>query len=184
MTTNDDKKQSEEPKAAAEGAQTDGAKAEHKDWSEQMKKFALAAVGAVNLTPDDVKTFTKRLVEKGEIAKKDGERIIKTFADKVQATVKRDARAVAAKADEAAAAVAEKAGQAVNQEKLAEKINASIERMLHTMNIATRKDVEDLGKQLDELDKKVEQLVEAATAATGGRNGARKSHAAGAGAVS
>lgn len=171
--------QAEQPKAAATG--------DAKNWSEQVKKFALAAVGAVHLTPEDVKTFTKQLVEKGELAKKDGERLIKQFADKVQATVKRDGKAVAAKAEEAAQTVADKAGAAAsafNQENLTEKINSSIERMLHSMNIATRKDLAELGKQLDELDGKVEQLVEAATAA-GRQGGARKSTApTGAGATS
>jgi poly(hydroxyalkanoate) granule-associated protein len=144
------------------------------DWSEQVKKFAMAAIGAVNLSPDDVKVFTKRLVEKGELAKKDGERIIKQFADKVQATVKREGGKVAEKAEEAKQAVqaaGEKAGATFNQEKLAEKINVSIERMLHGMNIATRKDVEDLGKQLDDLDRKLGELVDAAGA------GGRRKHA-------
>ncbi len=153
---------SDEPK----GTEVPGAKDDKdaKDWSEQLKKFAYAAVGAVNLSQDDVKSFVKRLVEKGEIAKKDGEKILKQFADKVQQTVKRDAKTVAEKAEGAVGTVADKAKEVgLNQEKLAERINNSLERMLHTMNIATRKDVEELGKQLDDLDKKVVQLIESAT---------------------
>ena len=114
---------------------------------------------------DDVKGFVRKLVEKGEIAKKDGEKILKQFAEKVQSTVKRDAKAAADKVEATADAVAEKAQAAINQERLTEKINASLEKLFHGMNIATRKDVEDLGRQLDDLDKKVGELVEAAQAA-------------------
>ena len=182
---------SDEKNAGTPAEQPEARAAESQDWSEQMKKFALAAIGAVNLSQDDVKSFTKRLVEKGELAKKDGERIIKQFTDKVQttaekvqATVKREGGKVADKAEEAKQAVGsigEKAGAAFNQDKLAERINVSIERMLHTMNIATRKDVEDLGKQLDDLDRKVEQLVDAAGAA-GARGRKQPAQAAGTGA--
>ena len=80
-------------------AKADAAK---QDWAEQLKKVAYAAIGAANVSPDDVKGFVKRLVEKGEIAKKDGEKILKDFADKVQKTVKRDAKTVVADAREAA----------------------------------------------------------------------------------
>jgi polyhydroxyalkanoate synthesis regulator phasin len=133
----------------------------------------------VNLSQDDVKSFVGKLVEKGEIAKKDGEKILKSFADRVQQTVKREPKAKVeepAPAPVAAADVgaAEKAAAALNQEKLAEKINASIERVLHGMNIATRKDVEELSKQLEDLDRKFAHLVE--TAAAG--RGARKAHVA------
>jgi len=160
-----EKTHDEKPAAAAEPTPTpkEGGK-EAKDWAEQLKKVAYAAAGAVNLSQDDVKSFVKRLVEKGEIARKDGEKILKQVAERVQQTVKRDAKAAADKATEAADAAAEKVNAAVHQEKLAEKINVWIERMLHTMNIATRKDVEDLSKQLDDLDKKVEQLIETAVA--------------------
>jgi poly(hydroxyalkanoate) granule-associated protein len=143
------------------------------DWAEQLKKVAYAAIGAANVSPEDVKGFVKRLVEKGEIAKKDGEKILKDFADKVQKTVKRDAKSVVADAKEAVTDAAEKAQQQLNQEKLAERINTSIERMLHGMNIATRKDLADLGKQLDELDKKVTELVDAA-GSVASRGGSRK----------
>ena len=168
-TTTEAKPAAEAPAAAA--SESKDAKSDAKSWQEQLKKFAYAAVGSVNLSADDMKGVVTKLVEKGEIAKKDGEKLLKTFADKVQATVKRDAKAAkpgAEPAGEAAAAapVAEAdkpAAFALTQEKLAEKINGSIEKMLHSMNIATRKDVEELGKQLDELDKKFAQLVEAAT---------------------
>lgn len=161
--------------AGAEQGATAGAGKEGKDWASELKKFADAAIGSFNRSQDDVKTFVKKLVEKGEIAKKDGEKIVKQFAEKVQQTVKRDAKTAVTKAEEAVEAATEKATAAINQEKLAERIHASIERMLHTMNIATRKDVEELGKQLDELDRKVEQLVEAATSAAGVRGGRKAS---------
>jgi len=137
--------------------------------TDPWKKFAFAAMGAVNLSPEEVKGFVKRLVEKGEIAKKDGEKIVKSFAERVQKTVTRAEATVKAEVKPALAAVeslakaatgdAEKALHAAGQEKLAEKINASIERVLHGMNIATRKDVTELTAQLEQLDRKLGKLL-------------------------
>jgi len=148
-----------------DGAADDKAAAFTDPW----KKFAFAAMGAVNLSPEEVTGFVKRLVEKGEIAKKDGEKIVKSFAERVQKTVTRAEATVKAEVKPALAAVeslakaatgdAEKALHAAGQEKLAEKINASIERVLHGMNIATRKDVSELTTQLEQLDKKLGKLL-------------------------
>ena len=46
----------DEPKAA-EGAKAAAAGKDQKDWQDQLKKVAYAAVGAVNLSQDDVKSF-------------------------------------------------------------------------------------------------------------------------------
>lgn len=158
--------------------------AQPKDWSDPWKKIAFAALGAVHVSPDEVTGFVKKLVEKGDIARKDGEKIVKGLAERVQKTVGR-ASAVEGKPAEATPAAAEgaaaagdaaKAEAAGAQEKLAEKINLSIERVLHGMNIATRKDVLELGRQLDELDRKLGDLLGAAQASVEKR-AARKSPA-------
>ncbi len=167
MSTQNDANKAEtkaETKAEAKGAEGAG---KEKDWAAELKKFAYGAIGAAHLSPEDVKGFVKTLVETGELAKKDGEKLVKQFAEKVQATVKRESKAAVDKANEAVQAAQEKVQAGVSQEKLTERINASIERMLHTMNIATRKDVAELGNQLDELDRKVESLIEAATGTRG-----------------
>jgi poly(hydroxyalkanoate) granule-associated protein len=122
-----------------------------KDWAEQLKKVAYAAAGAVNVSQEDVKQFVSKLVEKGELAQKDGKKILKDLTDRLKKTV-REPRETAA---EVAQPIAE------SGEKLAERINASIQRVLHGMNIATRQDVADLGRQIDELDSKLRDLLEA-----------------------
>jgi poly(hydroxyalkanoate) granule-associated protein len=149
----------------ASGADKKDAKA----WAEQLKKFAFAAAGAVNISQDDVKSFVTKLVEKGEIAQKDGKKIVKELAEKLRKTVKEPAQA-AKEAKEAAVESSEKIAE--SGEKLAERVNASIQRVLHTMNIATRQDVVDLGRQIDELDRKLVEILETVTSPRGKKSAA------------
>lgn len=141
---------------APEKKTTEGAKA----WAEQLKKFAFAAAGAVNISQDDVKTFVSKLVEKGEIAQHDGKKIVKELAEKLRKTVKEPAQAAKDARD---AAIEATHPLQESGEKLAERVNASIQRVLHTMNIATRQDVVDLGRQIDELDRKLVEILETVT---------------------
>jgi poly(hydroxyalkanoate) granule-associated protein len=143
--------------AGAKNGKT-GEDASARDWGEQLKKFAYAAAGAVNVSQDDIKSFVQKLVEKGEIAQKDGRKILKDLSDRLRKTV-REPRETAEKVTQPFAE---------SGEKIAERINASIQRVLHGMNIATRQDLADLARQIDALDKKLQELVEASGAARAG----------------
>ncbi len=129
------------------------------NWAEQIRKIANAAVGAVSLSADDVKGFVEKLVEKGEIAQKEGRKIFKDLSERLKKTVKEP--------KEAAREARETAIEA--EEKIAARINGAIEKILHRMNIATRRDVEDLAVKLDGLDRKLEELVDSATTPAGAR---------------
>lgn len=158
MSAEKNEKPEEKPAAEAapenEEAKKDPTRAA---WAEQLKKFAFAAAGAVNISQDDVKSFVAKLVEKGEIAQKDGKKIVKELAERLKKTVKEPGQA-AKEAKEAAVEAAQPLTE--SGEKLAERINASIQRVLHTMNIASRQDLVDLGRQIDELDRKLDQVLD------------------------
>lgn len=146
--------------AAAEAAPGAPSESMKNAWAEQIKKFAYATAGAVHISQDDLKTFISKLVEKGELAQKDGKKIVKDLAERVKRTVKEPKQA-ALEAKDAAASATQPIAE--SGEKLVERINASIQRVLHGMSIATRQDLAELGRQIDELDRKLGDLVEAST---------------------
>ncbi len=154
MAETKDVERAERTEAGTEGGaeRAGAAEARAHDWAEQLKKFAYAAAGVVNVSPEDVRAFVQKLVEKGEIAQKDGKKILKDLTERVKKTV-REPR-------EAAAEVTQPLAE--SGEKLVERINASVQRVLHSMNIATRQDVAELGRQIEELDAKLRQLLESA----------------------
>ncbi len=156
-----DRAADETPKGS-ERASRDGRKNGDAGWAEQLKKVAYGLVGAVNVSPDDVKGVVSKLVEKGEIARKDGEKIFREISNRLKKTVKEPKSAVADVKEE----LKELRKDAdAERQRLAKRIEASVERVLHTMNIATRRDVEDLVSKIDELDRKLERIVDVTGAA-------------------
>jgi poly(hydroxyalkanoate) granule-associated protein len=95
-----------------------------------LRKVLLATIGAVALAQDEVEDFVQRLIERGEIAEKDGRKLI----DEVK-----DRRKKAQKGAE---------GEA----------NKRIQEILDHLNVPTKKDIDDLGEKVAALAKKVEEL--------------------------
>jgi polyhydroxyalkanoate synthesis regulator phasin len=97
---------------------------------EASRKILLAAVGAVSLTQDAVEDFVEKLIERGEIAEKDGRTLVKDNAEK---------RSKAIKSAE-------------------ERATQHFEHILKRMNIPTRKDIEALNEKVVELTRKIDEL--------------------------
>jgi poly(hydroxyalkanoate) granule-associated protein len=97
---------------------------------EASRKILLAAVGAVSLTQDAVEDFVEKLIERGEIAEKDGRTLVKDIAEK---------RSKAIKSAE-------------------ERATQHFEHILKRMNIPTRKDIEALNEKVVELTRKIDEL--------------------------
>lgn len=95
-----------------------------------VRKVLLASVGAVALAQDEVEDFVDKLVERGEIAEKDGKSLVR---DMMERRKKQTARA-------------EKG------------LDDRIEELLHRMNVPTKRDIEVLGAKIAELAKKVDEL--------------------------
>ena len=104
---------------------------------ETTRKVLLAGVGAVALAQDETEAFVNRLVERGELAEKEGRQLIKDLKEKRQRKVR-----------EAEAAVEEKEHQ----------LDVRVERVLQRMNIPTRNDINALSRQITALSKKVDEL--------------------------
>ncbi|MCL4869575.1 MAG: phasin family protein [Anaerolineae bacterium] len=98
------------------------------------RKLLLAGVGAVALAQDEVEAFVNRLIERGEIAEKDGRKLITEVMDRRRKQVEE-------------AQTAAKEG-----------VDSRLEAILHRMNIPTKSDVTALSNKIAALAQKVDQM--------------------------
>lgn len=103
---------------------------EHNPFYEATRKVLLAAVGAVALAQEEIEDFVDKLVERGEVAEKDGRKLIKDTIEKRKKS--------AAKAED--------------------KLDKRIEELLDRMNVPTKADIEALSVKITTLSKKVDEL--------------------------
>ncbi|MBI3725990.1 phasin family protein [bacterium] len=109
-------------------------------FTDLVRKIALASVGAVVLAQEEIEDFIGKLVQKGELAEKDGKTLVQDLIAKRQQD----------------AASAKTATNAVTTA-----IDSTVDKVLHKINIPTKTDVEELAKKIEEIDKKIEALAAA-----------------------
>ena len=97
------------------------------------RKVLVAGIGAVALAQEEVEEFVAKLVERGEIAEKDGKKLVAEVMERS----KRDA----------------KKGQ--------EQFDKRFEEVLTRMNVPTKADITTLADKIDELTKHVDELKKA-----------------------
>lgn len=97
---------------------------------EAARKVLLAGIGAVALAQDEIEDFVNRLVERGEIAEKDGRKLLREVVDRR----KKDA------------------------EKAEDEVTKRVEEILDRMSVPTKADIEALGNKIAALTKKVDEL--------------------------
>jgi poly(hydroxyalkanoate) granule-associated protein len=103
---------------------------EHNPLLETVRRVLLASFGAVALAQDEIEDFVDRLVERGEIAEKDGRKLVREVMDRR----KKEA------------------------EKSEDAITKRVEEILDRMNVPAKADIEALGDKIAALSKKVEEL--------------------------
>lgn len=103
---------------------------------EGVRRVLLAGVGAVSLAQDEAEKFVQKLIEKGEIAEKDGRSLLNDVAENRKKRAK-------------------ESGQRVSDE-----LEKRMESLLNRMNIPTKSDIEQLSKKVAELTKKIDALKE------------------------
>src|SRR4030042_2941850 len=113
----------------APAEKTNGAE-ERTPLVEAARKVRLAGIGAVALAQDEIEDFVNRLVERGEIAEKDGRKLVREVMDRR----KKDA------------------------EKAEDEIGKRVEDVLDRMSVPTKADIEALGEKIAALSKKVDEL--------------------------
>jgi len=101
-----------------------------------IRRAMLASVGAFSLAQDEAEKFVNKLIEKGEIAEKDGRSLLNDLADKRKERAKESSKRVS------------------------DELEKRMESLLNRMNIPTKSDIEQLSKKVAELAKKIDALKE------------------------
>jgi len=109
-------------------------------FTDLVRKVALASVGAVVLAQEELEDFVGKLVQKGELAEKDGKTLVSDLIEKRKENGSRGENGNAARAVTSA-------------------IDTTVDKVLHKINIPTKGDVEELAKKIEEIDKKIEALA-------------------------
>jgi poly(hydroxyalkanoate) granule-associated protein len=107
------------------------AKKEHSPFFEAARKVLLASVGVVAVAQDELEDFVEKLIDRGEIAEKDGKKLLREMMEKRK-----------------------KRSQEVEVE-MSRKVRETMERM----NIPTRGDLEKLTSSIAALSKKIDELA-------------------------
>ena len=104
--------------------------AERNPLLEAARKVLLAGIGAVALAQEEIEDFVSKLVERGEIAEKDGKKLVREVIDR----------------------------RKKETEKAEDEFSKRIEDILDRMNVATKADIELLSEKISALSKKVDEL--------------------------
>jgi poly(hydroxyalkanoate) granule-associated protein len=97
------------------------------------RKVLLAGVGVVVLTQEEIEKFVSKLVERGEIAEKDGRKLVRDVMEKRKKEAK----------------------------KAEDGLEKRMEELLDRMNVPTKSDIESLSAKITALTKKVDELKKA-----------------------
>ena len=103
----------------------------HGPLYEASRRVLLASIGAIALAQDEIEDFVEKLVERGEIAEKDGKKLLR----EVIAKRKKDVS------------------------KAEDELNKRIDEVVIRMDVPTKADIVALGDQINELSVKVDELA-------------------------
>ena len=120
-------------KAAPQAVEELNGKEEHNPLLEAVRKVLLASIGAVALAQEEIEDFVNRLVERGEIAEKDGRKLVHEVMDK----------------------------RKKETEKAEDEITKRIEAVMERMSVPSKSDIEALSEKISALAKKVDELRKA-----------------------
>jgi poly(hydroxyalkanoate) granule-associated protein len=110
-----------------------GTEEERNPFLEATRKVLLAGIGAVALAQEEIESFVNKLVERGEIAEKDGKQLVRDVMEKR----KKEAQ------------------------KAEDELEKRMEELLDRMNVPTKSDIEALSAKITALTKKVDELKNA-----------------------
>jgi poly(hydroxyalkanoate) granule-associated protein len=100
---------------------------------EGLRRLLLASVGAVAMTFDEAESFVNKLVERGELAQKDAEKLLREMRSKLRQ------------------------GRPQVRE-VGERVEQGVEEFLNRLNIPSKRDIEDLSAKIAQLSARVEEL--------------------------
>jgi poly(hydroxyalkanoate) granule-associated protein len=121
------------PKVQVVAVETKEVETTEKEQSQMfglLRNVVLATIGAVAIAEEEIEAFVNRLIERGEIAEKDGKKLVREVMDKRKA----------------------------KSEQLDEQIKKEIEAGLDRINIPTKADIEALNLKINDLSLKIDEL--------------------------
>ncbi len=95
-----------------------------------LRKTVLATIGAAAIAEEEIVALINRLVERGEIAEKDGKKLVQEMFDK-------------------------RKGKTT---KIETEVNKNVQGFLERLDIPTKADVEGLSQKISALSKKIDEL--------------------------
>ena len=104
---------------------------------EGLRRLLLASIGAVALSRDETEVFLNKLVERGELAQKDAEKLLRELQNRV-----RQSRP--------------QVGPQV--EKIGARMEQGVEEFLNRLNIPSKRDIDELSAKIAQLAARVEEL--------------------------
>jgi poly(hydroxyalkanoate) granule-associated protein len=138
---------------------------EEREWQEQMKEFAidvrneaimqgaslyllarrvlLAGMGAVALTAEEAQAFVDKLVERGELAEVEAQKLIQDFQERLKQRESQIQRAGELGAGQAGSMV-----------------EGQIAAILHRLNVPSKRDIDQLSQQIEMLNAKIDAMRE------------------------
>ncbi len=105
---------------------------EGKSLTEMARKVMLATIGAVAVAQEEAEAFIKKLIDRGEIAEKDGRKMMEDLKDKRKKKTK-------AAEDE---------------------LDSRVSQILERTGVPTKTDIEALSDKITVLTKKIDELKE------------------------
>jgi poly(hydroxyalkanoate) granule-associated protein len=106
----------------------------HNPMLEMARNVLLAGIGVVALTQEEIEKFVHKLIERGEIAEKDGRKLINDLREKRR----RKSEEVTAEAEAT--------------------YEGRMEEVLARMNIPSKSDIDALSRKITALTEKVDEL--------------------------
>jgi len=100
---------------------------------EVSRRILLAAIGAVAYAQDEVEVFVDRLVERGEIAEKEGKQLVTEMLEK----------------------------RSEKKRAIESQVNKRLLETMERLNVPTKKDIDDLSAKITALTKKVDEMRKA-----------------------
>ena len=121
-------------RALKSGAMTGSTPEQQQGWLGQIRRVLMAGAGALVLAQEEIEEFVEKLVQKGEVAEKDGRKLL---LDTVTTRTQEVTREL---------------------ENLQMEVSSGVKQALSRMNLVSRGDIADLNRRIDDIAKKLDRL--------------------------
>ncbi|NJN15641.1 MAG: poly(hydroxyalkanoate) granule-associated protein [Oscillochloris sp.] len=120
---------------------------------EVVRKMMLAGVGALALSREEAEQFLERLVERGELAQKDAQKLIDETMERVRQNAQPQVNPLQS-----------------NVNNLGVQMENNLEQFLNRLNIPSKRDIDELSAKIAQLATRVEELRRNSDAPTARRS--------------